>query len=145
MVALIFLTALTALPSPGETVAGSVTDGKAVFFNRCVSCHEPPSTLGLTEEDRARNEAALPADKSEATPTRGPSLSGLIGRKAGSLAGYRYSDAMKAADVIWTTETLQRFLAKPAAFVPGNRMPFNGLRREGEMENLMAYLEAAAK
>ena len=81
------------------------------------------------------NEAALPADAQEATPGRGPSLSGLLGRKAGSLAGYSYSDAMRASDVIWSGDTLQAFLLRPSLFIPRNKMAFNGLKREGEMES----------
>jgi cytochrome c2 len=90
------------------------------------------------------NDAALPADAQEYTPRRGPSLSGLLGREAGSLAGYNYSDAMRASDVIWSGNTLQEFLLTPSLFIPRNKMAFNGLKREGEMENLLAYLNEAA-
>ena len=143
--ALVLLAAFVSDPSYGGGQPGDVTEGKTVFFSRCVACHEPPSTAGLTEEDIARNEAALPADDTEATPGRGPSLAGLFGRKAGSLPDYQYSDAMKAADVIWTEDSLRLFLLKPATFIPRNKMAFNGLKREGEMENLIAYLKSAAR
>ena len=145
LLGLVVLATFVSGPSYSGAQLGDVTKGKAVFFTRCVGCHEPPSTVGLTEDEIARNEAALPADETEAVPTRGPSLSGLFGRKAGSLPDYQYSDAMKAADVIWTEDTLQLYLLKPAAFIPKNKMPFNGLKREGEMENLIAYLKEAMK
>jgi cytochrome c2 len=101
--------------------------------------------VGLTAEEIAMNEAALPADALEATPTRGPSLSGLIGRKAGSLPDYRYSDAIKTSDVIWSEDTLRAFLLRPSSYIPQNKMPFNGLKREGEMDALIAYLNEAAR
>ena len=130
-------------PTFGEDNPGDVTVGKKVFFSRCLGCHEPPSTVGLTAEEVAQNEAALPAD--EAVPTRGPSLAHLIGRTAGTLPGYTFSDAMKASGVVWTDETLRVFLLKPSAFIPRNKMPFNGIKREGEMDALIPYLLDAAK
>lgn len=52
----------------------------------------------------------------------GPNLHGVIGRRAGSLPGYAYSDAMKDADIVWSAQTLDTFLRAPAASVPGTRM-----------------------
>jgi cytochrome c len=138
------LTISLSTPSLGDGQPGDATLGKKVFFSRCIACHEPPSRVGLTAEEIAMNEAALPADALESTPTRGPSLSGLLGRKAGSLAGYSYSDAMKASNVIWSEDTLRPFLQRPATYIPRNKMPFNGLKREGELETLIAYLNEVA-
>jgi cytochrome c2 len=137
------LLVVTTTPALGQDA--DITAGKKVFFNRCISCHQPPSLIGLTPDELAMNEAALPADASESTPTRGPSLTGLIGRKAGTLPDYAYSDAMRAADVIWTAETLKPYLLKPSAFIPRNKMPFNGLKRPGEVDSLIAYLADAAR
>lgn len=74
----------------------------------------------------------------------GPSLAGVIGRKAGTAAGYEYSAAMKESGVTWTTENLEKFLASPQSFVPGTSMPFAGLPDEHDRENLVAYLRQAA-
>ncbi|MGN7839357.1 c-type cytochrome [Stenotrophomonas sp. 22385] len=52
----------------------------------------------------------------------GPNLHGVIGRRAGSVAGYPYSPAMQRADLVWTEQTLDAFLRSPAAVVPGSRM-----------------------
>lgn len=134
-----------ARPGAAEGTAGDFTAGKAVFMLRCIACHEPPTDLGLTDADRATNEAALPADDAEATPTRGPTLAGLMGRTAGTVPGFAYSEAMAASGVVWTGETLRAFLLKPAAFLPRNRMPFNGLKRPGEVDDLVAYLREAAR
>src|SRR5271163_2520463 len=58
----------------------------------------------------------------------GPSLHGLIGRKAGSVPGYAYSPAMKNANVTWNDDTLSRYLSDPNAFIPGDKMPFVGIK-----------------
>ena len=58
----------------------------------------------------------------------GPSLAGVLGRKAGTVEGFRrYSPALKGADVVWNEATLDAWIADPQAFLPGNRMIFRGL------------------
>ena len=74
-----------------------------------------------------------------------PHLVGLFGRKAGSLDGYSYSDAMKAADIVWSAETLATYIEKPKDFVPGTKMTFAGIKKEDQIEDLIAYLEEATK
>ena len=54
----------------------------------------------------------------------GPTLKGVIGRKAGSLEDFRYSAAMKRSDVTWDSATLDKYITDPQAFIPGNRMAF---------------------
>lgn len=61
-----------------------------------------------------------------ASPSLGPSLFNVGGRKAGSVADYDYSPAMKASGIAWTAETLQAFLVDPAKVVPGNKMDYQG-------------------
>jgi nitrite reductase (NO-forming) len=75
----------------------------------------------------------------------GPSLSGLIGRKAGTAPGFDYSDAMKQANITWDAKSLDGYLADPQKVVPGNRMPFGGLKSDLDRQELIAYLEVAAK
>src|SRR5215475_6491591 len=58
----------------------------------------------------------------------GPSLSGLFGRKAGTVEGYSYSDAMKNSGITWGDDTLFKYLEKPKELVPGTKMAFPGLR-----------------
>lgn len=69
----------------------------------------------------------------------GPSLAGIIGKKAGSEAGYPYSAAMKDSGIMWTTDTLDAFMAAPNKVVPGNRMGFAG---EPNAANRKAIIEA---
>ena len=107
----------------GSTLASTAGDavvGAGVFANRCKECHEAPP------------------DSRKA----GPSLVGVIGRLAGSLAGFDYSDAMRSAGFIWTEEQLRAYVVNPKALVPKNRMLFNGIKREGEVDDLIAYLKS---
>jgi hypothetical protein len=74
----------------------------------------------------------------------GPSLAGVIGRKAGALASFqRYSPALKSSNVIWNEETLDAWLAKPDAFIPGSRMTFEGIKPVAIRADIIAYLKSA--
>ena len=75
----------------------------------------------------------------------GPSLHGVFGRKAGSLDDFRYSPAMKRSGLTWTPQALGTFIADPQQAVPNNRMPFAGMPDAAERDDLIAYLEKAAK
>ena len=75
----------------------------------------------------------------------GPSLAGLIGRKAGSEAGFRYSMALKNAAIVWDEKTLDAWLANPKKLVPGNRMPFLGLKESENRADVIAFIKQATK
>jgi cytochrome c len=94
-----------------------------VLFERCAACH------------------SLEPNKSDLAP----SLAGVFGRKAASLEDFRYSTAMKQSNVTWDERTLDIFIADPQAFIPGNRMPFDGLKDKADREDLLAYLKLATK
>jgi cytochrome c2 len=94
--------------------------GKAVF-EQCAACH---SLDGSGDYD-------------------GPSLKGVIGRKAGSLDDYRYSAAMKRSDVTWNAATLDKYITDPQTFIPGNRMAFAGIADQAERDDLIAFLTIA--
>ena len=68
----------------------------------------------------------------------GPSLHGLLGRKAGSVPGYAYSPAMKNANVTWDDDTLSKYLADPKAFIPGDKMVFPGVKDPSKLGDLLA-------
>jgi cytochrome c len=70
----------------------------------------------------------------------GPSLFGVVGRKAGSLPGYAYSTAMKAHAATWDEPALDRFLTAPIATVPGTKMTFAGMKDQKERAEVIAYL-----
>ncbi len=102
--------------------AADVEKGKAVF-EQCAACH---SLDGGGDTD-------------------GPTLKGVIGRKAGSLEDYRYSAAMKRSDVTWDAAALDKYLTDPQAFIPGNRMAFAGIGDKAQRDDLIAYLQAATR
>lgn len=71
----------------------------------------------------------------------GPSLKGVIGRKAGSASGFNYSRAMKNAAITWDEQTLNAFIAEPQKIVPGNHMPFSGLPEANDRASVVAFLK----
>lgn len=100
-----------------------VADGKKVF-RRCAACHK----IG----DDASNGV-------------GPQLNGIVGRSAGSVDDYSYSDALAAAGadgLVWDEETLHAWLESPKDLVPGNKMAFVGLRKPEEIDAVIAFMSA---
>jgi cytochrome c len=89
--------------------------GKELFERRCGGCH------------------ALDRDK------EGPRLRGVYGRAAGSVDSFQYSDALKNSKIIWDDESLEKWLAGPEQFVPGNDMAFH-LEKADERRGIIAYL-----
>ena len=75
----------------------------------------------------------------------GPSLNGLFQRKAGSFDDFRYSPAMKRANITWTADELDKFIADPQMVVPANRMPYAGMTNATDRADLIAYLQKAAQ
>ena len=73
----------------------------------------------------------------------GPSLYGIIGSTAGSVDGFRYSDANANSGITWTAEVMYEYLEAPREFMPGTRMAFPGLQNPQDRADLIAYLDAA--
>jgi cytochrome c len=105
---------------PLTGIAADPVAGEAVYA-RCAACH------------------ALAYDRT------GPRHCGLIGRRAGSIAGFAYSDAMKDAQIVWDRKTLDLFLADPRKTVPGTSMGYDGVKDQKERADLIAYLAQAGK
>jgi cytochrome c len=97
---------------------GDAKAGEAVF-KKCTACH------------------AVEAGKNKV----GPSLSGVVGRAAGTAAGFKYSDAMLKAGLTWDDANLDKYLTDPKAAVPGNKMTFAGLKDAKERQDAIAYLK----
>ena len=102
----------------GTAGAADAIKGKKVY-NKCKACH------------------ALKAGKNKV----GPSLHGIMGRKAASVPKFKYSKAMKNSGLTWDEATLRKYLKKPRAFLKGTRMSFAGIKKEKDMDNLIAYLK----
>ena len=75
----------------------------------------------------------------------GPSLYGIFGRKAGEIADFRYSPAIKRSAIVWTPETIDKFITDPQAMVPGNRMPYAGMASAADRADLIAFLSKASR
>ncbi|MDS7278882.1 hypothetical protein NXG15_29710, partial [Klebsiella pneumoniae] len=71
----------------------------------------------------------------------GPNLFGVVGRSAGSLSNFAYSPAMKASGITWTNAKLAQYLAAPTTTIPGNKMPYAGLKQQTKLDDVIAYLD----
>lgn len=110
--------AIASLATPALAI-----DGKALFASRCAVCHWDPAKPG--EQVRM-----------------GPSLTGVVGRKAGTHPKFtRYSKGMKAFGKPWTEATLNTYLENPRKTVPGTNMAFAGLKKPEERAAIVAYLK----
>jgi cytochrome c len=94
------------------------------LFEECVACH---------------------ATERGATGGVGPSLYGVIGRKAGEVADFRYSPAMKRSGLTWNERELDAYIADPQKKLPANRMPYSGMPEARDRADLIAYLNATFK
>ncbi len=71
----------------------------------------------------------------------GPVLNGVVGRKAGTFAGYQYSDANRDSGIVWSPEELDKYLTSPQAVVPHTKMIFPGLKDAQKRKDVIAFLE----
>ena len=74
----------------------------------------------------------------------GPNLLDFIGRPAGAVPDYEYSEALMAAEITWTPEVLDDWIRSPSEVIPGNKMIFAGIRKARDRADLIAYLQQAA-
>jgi cytochrome c len=71
----------------------------------------------------------------------GPSLFGVIGRKAGTVPSFAYSEAMKSSGITWDDQTIDKYIEDPKKFVPGNKMAYAGVKKKDERKEIIAYLK----
>ena len=109
-------TSAAAAPSPAPS------PGQALFEQRCTVCHSVQPAPGKM----------------------GPPLAGVAGRKAGTVGGYAYSNAMKASTITWTPEMLDAFLKAPGKMVPGTKMPLGAPDAE-QRAAVIQYLSSLKK
>ena len=108
-----------------DTLVQYAGDRGAEVFRACVACH----TL-----------------RADATNRAGPTLADVFGRRIASVPGYRYSEALKKLDIVWTAETIAKlFELGPAAFTPGTKMPEQTIGSAADREALVKFLEKATK
>jgi cytochrome c len=100
------------------------TDPQVAFNNACRTCHSAK----------------------EGDNRLGPSLHGVIGRKAGTAAGFAFSSAMKGANIVWDEKTLDAFITNPDTVVHGNAMkPFGGINSAEQRGEIIAYLKSISE
>ena len=102
-----------------DTKADAVA-GRAAFEKRCTGCH------------------ALDRDK------EGPRLAGVLGRKAGTVSTFPYSNALKKSAVVWNEQALDKWLSDPDSLVPDSDMAFR-LNSPGERAAIIAFLKETGK
>ena len=112
-----FALLLTGLPS--FAFAQDAANGEKVFA-QCRPCHQVGET--------ARN-------------TVGPKLNGLFGRKSGTVEGFNYTDANRNSGITWEESTFAEYIKDPRAKIPGTKMVYAGLKDEGRIKDLIAYLK----
>jgi cytochrome c len=105
-----------------RVAAASETRGQLLFL-QCKACH----------------------DLNPALPHKvGPNLNGVIGRKAGTVEGYQFSEPMRSSGLTWDLATLDAFLRQPGSVVPGSGMAFAGIAADADRASLLRYLQKAA-
>lgn len=114
--------AFFALGTSGAALAGDAVAGEKVF-KKCASCHQ----VGEAAKNRT-----------------GPLLNGLVGRPAGQVPDFKYSEAMAGSGLTWDEATLAELLRKPKDLVKGTKMSFAGLKDEAEIADVIAYLATFA-
>jgi len=117
-----FTMAVALIAAPTAALADGDVEKGAKVFGKCKACHVA---------DDAKNKV-------------GPSLQNVLGRTAGAVEGFKYSDAMKTAGeggLAWTEENIDKYLADPKGFIPKNKMAFVGLKKDDDRADVIAYLK----
>lgn len=107
-------------PATAETAfdRAKVTAGAMLYDSECHRCH---------------------ADNSD-DPSYGPSLVGVIGREAGSVEGYDYSDVLANSGIVWTPAALRAWMEDNAGLMPGTKMRHVGIEDRTVQDFILAYL-----
>ena len=113
------LVAAIATLATAAHAAGDVKRGAEVFAEECGDCH-----------------SAVPGkDK------KGPTLTGVIGRKAATVSGFAgYSEAMKTSGIVWSAERIDPYIASPKKVVPGGKMKYDGLGDAAARADVIAFV-----
>ena len=115
----LIIAAVIIAASTATGLAQDVEKGQAAF-KVCMACH----SIGAGAKNKI-----------------GPELNGLDGRKAGTVAGFSYSDANKNSGIVWNEATFKEYIKDPRAKVPGTKMIFAGVKNEQQINDLWAYLK----
>jgi cytochrome c len=116
-----FILSAVAFIATTAAARADAADPQMTFNNACRTCHS------MKEGDNRL----------------GPSLAGVVGRKAGTVPGYQYSSSMQSSGITWDKATLDRFIANPDEVVGGNKMkPFTGIADAGQRKEIVGFLKS---
>lgn len=109
-------------PNVTNRESALLQEAEKLFTNKCSTCH---------------------ALKKGAASLVGPNLAGVFGRSAGSVEDFPYSRPMRDSGVVWSRKSLDAFIERPAAVIPGNRMAFGGVKKPDQRKMLVDFLESS--
>jgi cytochrome c len=110
------------LSACGSKGSGDATRGRELYTRECASCH----SLSASTENA-------------------PLHCGLFGRKAGTVPGFPYSEAMRSSGLTWDEKTIDEFITAPYIALPGTIMGFPGFSQEADRADVIAYLKEVSK
>lgn len=116
----LLMTLCTLTMASHAMAAGDAKKGADVFAGECGDCHSP-------KEGKAK---------------KGPPLFGVIGRKAGTVADFNYSDAMKQSGITWSPDKIDLYITRPKKLVPGGKMKYDGLDDAAARADVIAYIQS---
>ncbi|RXH24165.1 cytochrome C [Bradyrhizobium nanningense] len=119
---------------------GAVKIGAIIAAFAFAGAAENPSYAQDAEHGKAIFTACRTCHATDHSDRVGPGLADIVGRKAGTAPGFSYSDAMKNSGITWDVKILDAYLESPQKVVPGNRMPYGGLKNPTDRADLVAYL-----
>jgi cytochrome c len=97
-----------------------VEAGETLFLSECRRCHAPGAT----------------------DPSYGPQLDGVVGRRAGTVDGYEYSEALAGSGIVWTPAALRAWMEDNDGFMPGTKMRHVGIEDRTVQDFILAYLSS---
>lgn len=114
--------AITAAPASAQSTFDrvKVEAGETLFFSECRRCHAPDAT----------------------DPSYGPQLDGIVGRRAGTVEGYEYSEALAGSGIVWTPAALRAWMEDNDGFMPGTKMRHVGIEDRTVQDFILAYLSS---
>ncbi|CAN1518930.1 cytochrome c family protein [Limnohabitans sp. B9-3] len=110
---------IVALTIATSSQAADLKSGVKLFNSECSECHT----------------------MKEGKNKKGPSIYGVLGRKAATISDYDYSTAIRTSNILWTEDKLDEYIANPAKVLPGGKMKYEGLRDAGKREDIIKYLK----
>ncbi|HTR86450.1 MAG TPA: cytochrome c family protein [Reyranella sp.] len=121
---LILAVAASFVATAVQAQSGDAARGERVFNQQCKVCHKIEAGAGNTI---------------------GPNLHGVAGHKAGAVEGFSYSETMLKSGLVWDDGNLAKYLESPSKVVPNGKMTYAGLKKQDQVDDVIAYLKKASQ